>query len=300
MNDRTNNHPGLTFRQDYFAEGAAWTAFVALLQDTFGIDIDPLQRLGGPDPSCRPFGWFDANGTLVANLAAFAMPLMINGRMVRAAAFQSGAVRPAWRGRGLYRDVTQRALGWCETGGFEAIVLYTDKPALYEPYGFHSLPLHLHTGAAPAPTRAGTPSRSLDPSTPGDLTLLQGALETRTPVSDGFAVCESAAMFLINTQFDTDIQLSWLEAEQAVIAWKTDGAGRFILLDVVAQTIPSLAAILGGLDVRPDVADVLFRPDKLAWTGKPEPLDGATRFMIKADFPVALDAPAMLSPMADF
>ena len=295
----TAEFPELTFRQDYFADGAAWTAFVALLQDTFGIDIDPLRRLGGPDPSCMPFGWFDADGTLVANLAAFSLPLTINGRMVRAAAFQSGAVRPAWRGRGLYRDVTQKALEWCKAEGFEAIVLYTDKPALYEPYGFRSLPLHLHIGAAPAPMRAPMPLRSLDPWQPGDLALLQRALGTRSPVSDGLAVCESAAMFLINTQFDPDVRLSWMEDEQAVIAWKMDGE-RFILLDVVAPAIPALAAILGGMDVQPNVAEVLFRPDKIAWSGEPQPLESATRFMIKADFPVTLDTPAMLSPMADF
>jgi hypothetical protein len=75
---------------------------------------------------------------------------------------------------------------------------------------------------------------------------------------------------------------------------------RFILLDVVAPAIPALAAILGGMDVQPNVAEVLFRPDKIAWSGEPQPLESATRFMIKADFPVTLDTPAMLSPMADF
>lgn len=69
---KTIDYSGLTFRQDCFVDGAAWTAFA---EDTFGM----------------PFGWFDADATLVANLAAFAMPLMINGRIVRAAAFQSGA-----------------------------------------------------------------------------------------------------------------------------------------------------------------------------------------------------------------
>jgi hypothetical protein len=72
-----------------------------------------------------------------------------------------------------------------------------------------------------------------------------------------------------------------LDDRKAFAVWKTD-ADRFVLLDVVAQPVPSLVAIVGGSGVRPDVAEVLPPPDKLAWFGKPQPLDGATRFMIKA------------------
>jgi hypothetical protein len=68
---------GLTFRQDYFHDPVAWRALVSLLDDTFGIDIGPLQDLGGPDPTSMPFGWFAPDGTLAANLSAFAMPLVI-------------------------------------------------------------------------------------------------------------------------------------------------------------------------------------------------------------------------------
>jgi GNAT superfamily N-acetyltransferase len=241
---------GLTFRQDYFADHAAWRALVSLLHDTFGIDIGPLMHLGGPDSTSMPFGWFAGDGTLASNLSAFAMPLVINGRRINATGLQSGAVRPPWRGRGLYRDVTTKALDWCAAQGFEAIVLYTDKPALYEPYGFRTLPMHSFSGDAPAPT--GAPQcRSIDPRNADDLALLQGLLVGREPVSDTLAVVSSPAMFLINTQLDPDVRLTSIEQLSAVIAWKLDG-GTLILLDVLAASIPPLAAILGGLGVRPD------------------------------------------------
>jgi predicted N-acetyltransferase YhbS len=298
--EKATDSSGLIFRQDYFADDKAWAALVSLLHDTFGIDLDPLKRLGGADPTSMPFGWFDESGLLAANLSAFAMPLVINGRKIKAAGLQSGAVRPPWRGRGLYRDVTRKALDWCEAQGFEAIVLYTDKPDLYTPYGFRSLPMHLYAGAAPQPAMATQTARTLDPWKPEDLALLQGALKSRTPVSDALAVCESSAMFLINTQFDPDVRLSWLEERQAVIAWKVGDDNTFVLSDIVASTIPPLPAILGGLGIAPSAVEVLFSPDKLRWQGEARLIDGGTEFMIRADLDVNLDRPAMLSPMADF
>lgn len=78
---------GLRFRQDYFSDPAAWVALVSLLDDTFGIDIDPLRELGGADPTSMPFGWFTDEGVLATNLSAFAMPFVFNGRLVNAADF---------------------------------------------------------------------------------------------------------------------------------------------------------------------------------------------------------------------
>ncbi|TCU38601.1 GNAT family N-acetyltransferase [Rhizobium azibense] len=291
---------GLTFRKDYFDDRAAWTALVSLLDDTFGIDIGPLRHLGGPDPTSMPFGWFASNDTLAANLTAFAMPIVVNGRQIEAAAFQSGAVRPPWRRRGLYRDLTRKALEWCEGRQFEAIVLYTDKPSLYESYGFSILPMHRYCGGAPKPRSATNSARQLDPWNKTDLALLQEALKTRAPVSDVLAVSGNAAMFLVNTQLDTEVRLSWLDEEKAIIAWKAGAAGRFSLLDVVAAEIPPLAVILGRLGALPEHVDVFFSPDKLDWGGEAVAFDNGTAFMLRTTTDLAPASPAMLSPMADF
>ncbi|MGR9185851.1 GNAT family N-acetyltransferase [Rhizobium leguminosarum] len=291
---------GLTFRQDYFGDPAGWAALVCLLRDIFGIDIGPLQQLGGPDPTSMPFGWFDAEGELAANISAFALPFVLNGRNVHAAGLQSGAVRPPWRGRGLYRDVTVKALDWCERQGFEAVILYTDKPSLYEPYGFRAIALHRYEGPTPDPSSSAARARPLLPTNADDLALLQSLLKRRSPVSTSLAVTVNAAMFLINTQLDPDIRISFLAERQAAIAWKMDEAGRFSLLDVVAADIPSLAAILGGLEIAPASVEVLFRPDKLGWDSVPQPLESGTRLMLRGLGHATPDFPAMLSPMAEF
>ncbi len=290
---------GLTFRQDYFDDPAAWSALVALLQDTFGIDVGTQDRFGGPDPTSMPFGYFDENGTCVANFSAFSMPMMIDGRLVKSAGFQSGAVRPEWRGRGLYRDLMNRAFGWCDVQGFELRLLLTDKPALYEPYGFRVLPQHQFSGPSPAEVKPTRPARTLSIGNPDDLALVMRLLRGRTSVSSVFAVASQVEMFLLNSCLDTDIRLAYLDQFEAIVAWKSDGTS-FQLLDIAGKSIPSLAAILAALDLCPGRIEVCFPPDRLDWQGTPKPFPSYTSLMIRGEATSRVDVPVMLSPMAEF
>jgi len=291
---------GLTFRQDYFDDPAAWAALAALLKDTFGIDVSIQDRLGGPDPTCMPFGYFNADGVCAANFSAFSMPMIIDGRPVRAAGFQSGAVRPQWRGKGLYRDLMNRAFGWCDEQGFELGILLTDKPALYEPYGFRVLPQHRFVGSAPpVATKPAGRARALSLDNATDIALIRHALQGRTPVSPVFAVAAQAEMFLLNSAFDAGIRLSLMEDWEAVVAWTSEGT-MFELLDIAGKSIPPLSAILSALDQQPSHVEVCFPPGKLGWQATPEPSPFDISLMVRGDGATPLSGPVMLSPMAEF
>ncbi len=290
----------LTFRQDYFGDPAAFAALVALLHDTFGIDVGIQERFGGPDPTSMPFAYFDENGICVANFSAFSMPMMIDGRLVKAAGFQSGAVRPRSRGQGLYRDLMRRAFSWCDAQGCELGLLLTDKPALYEPYGFKILPQHRFSGLPPAAAMSAGVSRTLSLEKSADAVLVKRLLRQRTPVSSIFAVAAQAEMFLLNGGFDTGIQLSYLDQPECVVAWKSGEADCFRLLDIVGKTIPPLSVILDALDQRPSRVEVCLPPDRLDWQGTPEPFPSHTSLMVRGDAADRLRQPVMLSPMAEF
>ena len=290
---------GLTFRQDYFGDPPAWVALVGLLHDTFGIDVGILDRLGGPDPTSMPFAYFDDDGTCVANFTTFSVPVMLDGRRIRAVGFQSGAVRPEWRGRGLYRDLMTRAFDWCDKQGFDMGLPLTDKPALYEPYGFGILPQHRFTGAPPVVKTIGASSRRLSLDNAGDVDLAIRLLRERTPVSQVFSVAAQTEMFLLNTTFDPDIRLDHIEALEAIVAWKYDGSA-FQLLDIVAPEIPPLATLLKALAIAPDRVDVFFSLDALDWQGAPEPVVSGTHLMARGAMAGGVNRPFMLSPMAEF
>ncbi|MDL2399007.1 GNAT family N-acetyltransferase [Rhizobium mayense] len=294
----TPGSEGLILRQDYFNDPPAWSALVDLLQDTFSIDISLQDQFGGPDPSSMPFGYFDETGRCVANFSAFSMPLVINGRFFKAAGYQSGAVRPDWRGRGLYRDLMQRAFARTKAEGFELDILLTDKPALYERYGFRTFPQHVFAGPPPETAEPPPPARGLSLQDRDDLRLMKTLLQNRAPVSRRFAVVGQMEMFHLNACFDRDIRLT-LVTDATIVAWKFHGH-TLRLLDVAGPAIPPLATISSALDLRTERIEVCFPPDRLDWDGTPAPYQGYTSLMMRGDAADNIDGPIMLSPMAEF
>lgn len=290
----------LTLRENYFEDATAFQALSQLLQDVFGIDVCAQMQMGGPDPTCMPFGYFNEQNRCVANFSAFSMPLMVNGQIVRAAGYQSGAVRPEFRGRGLYRDLMTRAFGWAERQGFEAGILLTDKPALYEAFGFQIVPQFQFQIAVARGSHSAPERRDLDLKQAADLQIVQSALEARQPVSEIFAPVRQKEMFLLNAHFDPQIRLSLLPDEDAVVAWKTRGSLSLQILDIAARRIPSLARITACLGAGFEQADVFFPMDRLGCDGAASSYESTCVLMLRGIEPRSVTRPFMLSPMADF
>ncbi|HEV7246434.1 MAG TPA: GNAT family N-acetyltransferase [Shinella sp.] len=293
------DRPGLVFRSDYLGDTNAWQALADLLGDTFGIDITTLDRLGGPDPTSVAFAWFDANGTCIANISAFSLPLVINGTFVRAAGLQSGAVRPSHRGQGLFRDVMEAALDHCDAEGFEAVALLTDKPDLYTRHGFRTLAQHRFSGVAPTGGRAEA-VRRLAIGNEADMALLSRLLDGRRPVSDRFAPLRQREMFLFNASLMPDLRLDLMEEHDAVIAWRAGEDGSLDLLDIVGARLPRLADIVASLPVSPFRVTVHFAPDHLEWDGEAFPDGGDMALMLRSTRDLRPERPFALSPMAEF
>ena len=290
---------GLTFRQNYFADPAGWKALADLLQDTFHIDIRALDNLGGMEPSSMPFAWFDETGVCAANFSAFSMPTMVNGKPRKVAALQSGAVRPEHRGKGLYRDLMQRAFAWIDAEQFELSILYTDKPAMYEPYGFKTVPLHKFTGPAPLPG-AAVPARLLSMDDQDDVALLTRYINSRAPGSALFSPLSHPAMFLVNAFWDRSIRLWILEDRDAVIAWRTGEKGAFHLLDIAAENIPPMQVIISSLCPGAASVQCFFSPDLLDWKANAVIDENRLPFMVRGDLSLLPPKPFALTPMADF
>jgi GNAT superfamily N-acetyltransferase len=291
----------LHLKTGYLGERPAFLALVDLLRDIFDIDIGRLDGFGGPDLAAMPFGYFDPEGRCVANFTAFPMPLMIEGRIVRAVGYQSGAVRPDYRGRGLYRDLMGRAFAWAQLEGFELGLLLTDKPALYRPYGFEVVAQHVFRGLAPQPSTPQPPAWRLSLTSSDDIALVRRLLAERQPVSNHFSIAGHQTEFLLNACFDDDIRLSHLPGSDAIAAWRVE-EDALHLLDIVAARVPPLADIAGALQQVSSQCVVHFPPDRLDWPlGRPESHTGFCDLMVAPMAETHLPAITFaLPPMAEF
>ena len=214
-------------------------------------------------------------------------------------ALQSGAVRPEHRGKGLYRDLMQRAFAWIDDKGFDLAILYTDKPAMYEPYGFKAVPLHKFSGPAPK-LGAVLPSRLMRMDSQTDVALLAGFIKSRAPASSLFSPISHPAMFLVNAFWDRSISLSLLEAQDAVIAWRMGEGGVFQLLDIAAEAIPPLSAIAASLATQAASVECFFSPDLLDWQAVAVIDENRLPFMARGNLSLLSTQPFALTPMADF
>lgn len=248
-----------------------------------------------------PFGYFDADGRCVANFSVFSMPLMVEGRQVTAAAYQSGAVRPEYRGQGLYRDLMRRAFAHTRATGHESGILMTDKTALYEPYGFRQVQTFSFSGPAPAGLSAKAPGRELSMDSDTDVALIAGLLGRREPVSRQFAVAGMKALFLLNALWQKgEVTLTYLADLDAVVAWKPED-GRFVLCDIVAPAIPALADICAALGGGFAAVETRFGPDQLDWPEAVAVADAHLHLMASDALAVQLNAaPVGFTPLSDF
>lgn len=291
---------GLTFRQGYFSDAAALAALADLLRDTFGIDISAQNRLGGPDPTSMPFGYFDQSGRCVANFSAFTMPMMIGGKEVKAAAYQSGAVRPEYRGHGLYRNLMKAAFAWAAEAGYDAGILLTDKPGLYQPYGFHVVDQFINVGAPPPVVSIEGCGRALDILDAEDLGLIVQCLDRRKPVSKDFAVIRQKEMFLLNACFDRQTSLTYLPKLDAIVAWRSGDDKAFVLLDIVAEQIPTMSEIWAAIGYSGNRLEAHFPTDQMDWQGSRVHSRSGVDLMLTDNLKGILPDSLMLSPMAAF
>ena len=287
----------LRVREDFFADPAARDAYVALISEVFAVDVAGRERLGGRDPTCRAFALFDANGLCAASAEVFVLPLFASGAPSQAAAIRLVAVHPAWRGLGLFRLVMERALAWCDAAVAGPALLYAAEPALYERFGFATVPQHKLVGAPPAPSSTPPPAARLSLGNAEHLTLVRRLLENRTPVSDAVAVRGGAALFLANATAEPDIELTYFAASDVLAAFRRH-SGRLTLLYVVATTIPPLQAILPEPRGELGRIEVLFPADRLQWVGTARRDD--TGLMIRGAAPAAFAQPFMLPPTTGF
>jgi GNAT superfamily N-acetyltransferase len=269
----------LNFRSDYAHSCEGLSELSRLIYDVFEVDVSPLDRMGH-DPSVVAFGWWPGN-ELVANVSLYKRQLWLMGEQVPAFGVQSVAVRPEWRGKGLFRDLMRRALNYADAR-VNLLILATGTPSLYTPFGFHQIKETTFSAElAQRQTRPGY--RLLSLAEDGDVAFLRDLFSRRSPTSLVASACDHPSLFMLKVVGTPEIELLHLPVLDAVVAVKERHGPSMTLLDIVAPFIPSLEDIVSALGYTGERIDVHLTPDRLSWTPEEQtPVDNG--YMVRGFF----------------
>jgi GNAT superfamily N-acetyltransferase len=190
-----------------------------------------------------PFAVVEA-GRVVAHAGLLPVELVVAGRPVTTGAIHAVCVAADRRGRGLGRRVLTAALAAADER-YPAVVLASEKEALYARFGFRARGLHVFAAHGVA---GGGGARPLDVSRADDAALWLAAMRTRTALSDRFSVIDRGA---INT-FDainrdgTHAPL-WIDERLGAVYYARVEGGRVIVDDVFAAGPCDGEALLAGM-----------------------------------------------------
>jgi hypothetical protein len=164
---------------------------------------------------------------------------------------------------------------------YGAAKLTTDKPAVYEPFGFRVVPQSRFVLR-----RRGSAGQGSRPVLEEDLPWMRRVLAQRAPQSLHFTTRDPGWLVGIDGVLHGDGLglFHRIDALDALVAWDTR-EGSLQLLQVVARELPSLEALLAASPWPYDDVVLWFAPDLLAPHAEPIPYPAEDQLMVWGDWP---------------
>jgi GNAT superfamily N-acetyltransferase len=243
------------------------------------------------EDASTPFVYTEA-GRVIAHVGLLELPLWLLGAERRVGGIHAVCTLKERRRQGHYRRLMEEVLAYCE-GRYETLVLTTESPAFYTPFGFRVVDEWRFVARVRA-SGGGSGLRPLDLDAPADLASLDRGLARRTPISDVVGVMREEHVFKFNRAHGG---LYRSDALDLVVALEREGR-RLIVHDLVGPEMHPLDALLAELAQPADEIVLCFGPDRLAVETHTAPLgedDGV--LMVRGRFE-AEGRPFMLPPTA--
>jgi GNAT superfamily N-acetyltransferase len=228
-----------------------------------------------------PFVYLDGD-RVISHVGVIEVPLVLHGQLVRIGSIHAVATYPDFRRHGYYGQLMQEILQYCEPR-YETLILTTEHPEYFEPFGFRHVQEHLFTVK---PREAGGRSgmRLMDMQDANDIALLHRLLETREPVSHVVGVVQEKAVFCFN---EGSRPLHYIPDLDVVVCLEMEGT-QLKLFDVVGPKVPSLSALLGQMSHPIEEVTICFSADRLGVEARVTPYifdhDGPSYLMVRGPF----------------
>lgn len=244
-------------------------------------------------------------GRLVAHVGVCECCLSVGDRPRSIMAVHAVCVHPEYRGRGVGREVMERALEHVDATGAKSVMLWSEKADFYSKFGFHAFPEHRFVVSAPRSIR--TPFQPWKPDCTAHLARLQQLLRGRRPVSGVVAAGDPGWHFFIDLAIWAGGEVSSVGDHVALLpdhdaAMVYEVAGTTLHLhDFIGTEFPALGHLVdvarqsSGSEI--EQVEFHFTPDRFAVAATPvAPVDDDF-LMIRGEPFVPDGRPFALSPL---
>jgi predicted N-acetyltransferase YhbS len=280
------------FRREYLEEPGLSDRVFELLETWFTGISEPRRvalQLGGCWDDCSTPFVCEIDGRIVSHVGLLEMPYVVRGERVAFGGVHGVCTLESERRKGHFRRLMDELLAYCE-GRYATLVLSTENPEYYEPFGFRVIPEHRFIArVAFGAGRGGF--RSFDPEGAADLERLDHLLEDRAPVSNVVGIVAESQVFKFS---QGTAGLHYSDALECFAVFALEGT-RLVLSDLVAREIPTLESLLSQIASPVEQVEFHFSPDRFDVDARPELFRYDTDFYM-ARGPFAAEGEAFMVP----
>jgi len=206
--------------------------FFKLALDTFDIDFEPWYNSGYWSDSYVCHSHFEQR-QMVANVSVHRLDLILGGK--RLAALQIGTVmtHPAWRNRGLAKQLMEHALGSYK---YDVVYLFAHAGVVsfYEKLGFSSVRQSQFEAIVQLPDVPVKPMRKLDINSSQDRALIYRLVQNRVPISRRCGLERDAHLFMFYVLNVLGKCISYVEDLDTLLVYR-ENKERMDVFDVVSS-----------------------------------------------------------------
>lgn len=235
-----------------------------LFEEVFGITsqtLNDFSEKGYWDYTYKALSCLQED-KVIANVAAFSLPLLINGEKINAVGIQSVMTHPNFRRQGLMTRLMSKMIEEIDKQ-CECALLFTETPELYTSFGFKVVQEYLMTIPYDINNNKDSLLRKLDYYNEEDRQLIHETIDSSQRLSNKFSTLNFQSSFYLN-MYDTkwNEKLYYSEKLDALIVYEVDNE-KLKVFGVFAPVLPVLDEICAEITESFTEIEFYFSPDQL-------------------------------------
>ncbi|MGE7632851.1 GNAT family N-acetyltransferase [Bacillus paramycoides] len=235
-----------------------------LFEEVFGITSQTWQDFSAKgywDYTYKALSFLQ-DDSVIANAAAFSLPLLINGEKISAAGIQSVMTHPDFRRQGLMTQLLNKLIEEIDKQ-CECILLFTENPKLYTSFGFQIVQEYLMTVPYDKKNNKDSLLRKLDFYNEEDRQLISETIANSQRLSNMFSTLNYQPSFYLN-MYDSkwNEKLYYSKKLDTMIVYEVENE-KLKLFGVFALVLPILDELCEEISESFKEIEFYFYPDQL-------------------------------------